>query len=310
MRIVPTYSVSQKIRTVATIDRTIQAVGITLRPFPCKPGKAAQSWAADLTVDAADTWTAVSIARELLIPLLDRLALVTQSAFSMAAQSYLVRRLTDNQDGTFYMFCARARHPNGMPLWSAEQVADIDALAKAPVTALRSFREAAGASTAQGALAALIIAAEALAGAVSKARKCACGGTVVCPGCGKPAMSPFPDQARLETILGTTTYKGLYRGTHKGGAVRNKLLHGSAVSTEQILELLQDSYDHILAYLRQTYGLRSVRPIVNAPRSFTQWEYFAHFARLKDGSVPDIILLDEGWPAQSHVEWVDPPAIY
>jgi len=141
---VPTYSVSQKIRTVATIDTTIEAEDgstpegppsrITLPPFPRKADKAAQAWAADLTVDAEDRDAAVSDAWQRLIPLLDRLAVVTQSAFSIAAQSYLVCRLTDNQGGIFYMFGTRARHPVGMPL-SSDEVADIKALAAAPANA-------------------------------------------------------------------------------------------------------------------------------------------------------------------------------
>jgi hypothetical protein len=195
-----------------------------------------------------------------------------------------------------------------MPLWSPEQLADIEALANAPAVALRNFREAASAATAQGALSALIIAAEALAGPVPKVRKCQCGGEVACPICGKPAVSPFPDQARLEEILGPTAYKALYRGTPKGGPVRNKLVHGGAVPASQILGLLQDCYDRVLGYLRQSCDLKSVVPVLNAPRSFTQWEYFGHYGRLTDATIPDIALLDEGWPTQPNVELVDPPA--
>ena len=39
------------------------------------------------------------------MPLVDRLSVVTKCAFSMAAQSYLVRRMTDNPQSIFYMFC-------------------------------------------------------------------------------------------------------------------------------------------------------------------------------------------------------------
>lgn len=304
------YAVSQKIRTVASLDSAMHVGGITLRPFPRKAGKSAQSWAAEILVAAHDVDQAVAAAWEQVIPLLDRMALVTQSAFSMAAQSYLARRLTDEPDGVFYMLSTRSRHPNGMPLWSADQLGDIDALADAPAVALRNFREAATAGTSQGALSSLIIAAEALAGSLPKVRKCQCGGEVACPSCGKAAVSPFPDQARLEAILGSTAYKGLYRGSAKGGPVRNKLVHGSPVPADQILDLLEEAYNRVLDYFRQTFGLKSVGPIQNAPRSFTRWEYFAHYARMKDGTQPDIVRLDDGWPTQTSVELVDPPANY
>lgn len=307
---VPDYAVSQKIRTVASLDSTVKIEDITLRPFPGKPGKSVQSWIADVIVDAPDGDHAIAAAWERFIPLLDRLAVVTQSAFSFAAQSYLVRRLTDNEAGVFFMLCTRARHPNGMPLWNDEQRHDIERLASVPSSALRNFREAANASTVQGALSALVMAAEALAGNVQKARKCQCGGQVACAECGKPAVSPFPDKERLEQILGEASYKALYRGTKKGGAVRNKLMHGTVVPMMQVLGLTQNSYDRVLEYLRQTYGLKTVGSIANAPRSFTQWEYFAHYARLKSGAVPDLPLLDDGWPAQPDVDLINPPDSY
>jgi hypothetical protein len=291
-----TYAVSQKIRTVAHIDRPLHLEGITVTPVPKTAGSSGLSWIADLDIDAVDADTALIAAWERIIPLLDKLALISQCAFSMAAQSYLVRRLTDNPGDIFFMFCARARHPNGMPLWSPEQLDDVQALSNAPEIALRNFREAANASMAQSALSALIIASEALAGTVQKVRKCQCGGQVACPECGKQASSPFSDEGKLQAILGETAYKELYRGTAKRGPVRHKLLHGSGVPTGQILTLLQNAYEHFLGYMQQTYNLKSVKSMVNAPRSFTQFEYFADFGRMSDGSVPDIALLDGGWP--------------
>jgi len=150
----------------------------------------------------------------------------------MAGQSYLVRRLTDNPDGIFYMVATRARHPNGMPLWSPSS-SPISRPSPRAGRRAAQFQGGGHRGHSPGRSLRLDHRRRGAGGPRPQSAQVQCGGEVACPSCGKPAVSPFPDQARLEGILGPAAYKALYRGTPKGGSVRNKLVHGSIVPAGQ-----------------------------------------------------------------------------
>src|SRR5260370_41712678 len=128
--------------------------------------------------------------------------------------------------------------------------------------------------------------------------------------CGKESTAPYPDEAQLQAILGKEVYKAFSKGSKKLGTSRHKLFHGAYVSPAQVQPLLAAAYENVLAYLRQRFKVESVSPIANAPRSFAQYEYHGNFARMTDGSAPDLAVLESGRPTQTNVAIVPRPTNY
>jgi hypothetical protein len=160
----PTYRVSQKIRTVAALAEPKTVESFTLDPYaPSSPTVGA--WLATEETRASDVCVAVNGSRQKLLPVIDALASMLQCSFSLTGTAFMAYRLEDNPECIIYFRLLRSKPTTGMMLWGAEQLQDVKKLLQGENTAvLRYFREAINAATSSAGLAMLVVAAEGLAG--------------------------------------------------------------------------------------------------------------------------------------------------
>jgi hypothetical protein len=189
----------------------------------------------------------------------------------------MVYRVSDNPERVLYFRHLRDRPTVGMPISEPNQLTDVARLTSVdnPV-ALHYFREAVNAATSSARLALLVITAEALAGQGGVIRNC--------KKCGYRDSYGGTNRNELELVLGHEAYSRLYK--KKNGALRNRLLHGSAIEESSAAEVSALAYDSILAYLVKTQRLSTIEEITGAPRTFQSFEWFGVFLRCAQHPVP------------------------
>lgn len=129
-----------------------------------------------------------------------------------------------------------------------------------------------------------ICAAEALAGTGETQGKCS--------KCGHEYSYDSTNKGELRQIVGDE-YQRLYE--KKGGAFRHKLFHGSGISQQEAVKLLENVTQAILNYLRGKLDLEGVpRSNVLAP-SFTRIKDWEDFLKpVNEGSF-DLKKIEESW---------------
>ena len=167
-------------------------------------------------------------------------------SFSLAAASWMVYRVTDNPELVLYFWHLRNTSTVGMPIWEPNQLNDVARLTSVGSPgALHYFREAVNAATPSGRLALLVSTAEALAGQ----------GRVVgnCQNCGSEYSYPGTNRGELELVLGQEAYSRLYRNNN--GALRHRLVHGSAIDESSAAAVSALAYDAISRVPREQAGI-------------------------------------------------------
>jgi len=197
-------------------------------------------------IDAPDFISAFNVSRPRLVRTVDALCVVTQCSFSLAAASWMVYRVTDNPELVLYFRHLRNTSTVGMPIWEPNQLNDVARLTSVGSPgALHYFREAVNAATPSGRLALLVSTAEALAGQ----------GRVVgnCQNCGSEYSYPGTNRGELELVLGQEAYSRLYRNNN--GALRHRLVHGSAIDESSAAAVSALAYDAISRVPREQAGI-------------------------------------------------------
>ena len=293
----PRYLVSQKVRTVANVNDAYAVNEFTFTQFEPERGLASDAWEARSEVVANNFRDAFSMSRQVLLPLVDAISVVTQSAASLLATSHFVYRLEQNDDRLMFLYVARRRGPVGMPLGQAEQVRDIQKLLALPGSAVNYLREANNASTAKTQLAMLVIAAEALAGQKRI--------TGTCKACGTEYAYGGTDKEKLRAVLGDEAFYALY--VKDGGSLRNLLFHGKAVPGDAVGQTVGATYRAIRTYLQKELGLESFEEIVGAPRTFDSFEHGWLFVRLRARQIPSLRDLEQRWETLAEIMEGEPP---
>jgi hypothetical protein len=211
----------------------------------------------------------------------------------------MVYRVSDNPERVLYFRHLRDRPTVGMPISEPNQLTDVARLTSVdnPV-ALHYFREAVNAATSSARLALLVITAEALAGQGEVIRNC--------KKCGYRDSYGGTNRNELELVLGHEAYSRPYK--KKNGALRNRLLHGSAIDESSAAEVSALAYDSILVYLVSKLGLSTIEKITGAPRAFQSFERLGVFLRCAQHPVPELSELERDWQRHCHI--IEQPAQY
>jgi len=294
------YLIQKKIRTTADLGEEFEYAGFMFVAFEPDKGLSDEAWLAERKISADTYQQAVADFQLALVPIIDALSILTQCSFSILAADFLVYRLNENENRTFYLYVARDRKPVGMPFWPEKGIKDLESLARVPNSfALHYLRESNNATTLKTRLAMLVIAAEALAGVATKERRCKCG---------RCTTYSATDMDRVENIVGSQVHQRLYRGN--GGALRHKLFHGSHAPEDHLGAIIGPLYDAILDYLRRECGLLTVEKIVNAPRTFgTTFKHGDVFLQPEASYIPHLRSLKH-WPDCPGYQIVATPTDY
>ncbi len=232
-----------------------------------------------------------------LFPILNVMSVITQCIIeSTMTTSHLIYRLNDNPERILSFYYAGKRKVVGMA-FGEDEIEDITRIIKkwteAEKIAFLYLREANMAYTATTHLTMLIIAVEALAGEGVTKRKCKT--------CGAIDSYPSVNKDTLRKILGEELYKKLY------DSLRHKLFHGGKVNEGDIVTIGNAVYERVvLGYFAEHYGLKSVKKIVGAPRSFS-YEYFGTFVKLQKGESISLKLLED---KHEQIPRIDTPQSY
>lgn len=254
------YLIQYKVRTVAHLFESIEVGGFTFRAYDQIEPHLTQDWVAEKTVRAEGFERAGKIFTDELLPIIDALSAQSQCAFSILGASFYILRLEQESNKALYMHVARDTNSVGMHL-GGEDVQDVEKLSSIERPAALSFlREATVAYTAQTALTMCVIAAESLAG---QGRT-----TGSCEECQHKYAYSATNREELEEILGDELYGTLYR---QHGALRNKLFHGVPIDDAAGLNGLV--YAKIHEYLTSKLGLKDRSSMINAPRTFANFQY-------------------------------------
>ncbi len=232
-----------------------------------------------------------------LSPILNVMSAITQCIIeSTMTTSHLIYRLNDNPERILSFYYAGKSKVVGMP-FDEDEIEDITRIikkwTKAEEIAFLYLREANMAYTATTRLTMLIIAVEALSGEGVTKREC--------KKCGVIDSYPSVNKGNLRKILGEQLYKKLY------SSLRHKLFHGGKVDERDIVSIGKAVYERVvLGHLAEHYGLKSIKKIVGAPRSFS-FEYFGTFVKLQEGESLSLKLLED---KHKQISSIDAPQSY
>ncbi len=282
-----TYIIHKKINTPIRPFREMELMGykLFLLADPVAQGPA-EGFVISKEISATDGNKAYIDFVVGLVPILDAMSVITQCVIhSLASSSYFIYRVNENSNETLFFYYGGEGVTVGMGL-DLEEANDIEKIClttrenNKERVAFTYLREANYAHTPTAFIAMLIIASEALAGEGKTQGNC--------KSCNTLYEYPSADKNMLKSIMGQELYEGIY-----GNRFRHKLFHGGKIDEVQASDLAAKLYEKIvLEYLPRRFGLKSIRKIVNAPRSFS-YEYFGAFIKNIGGGVPNIVELEK-----------------
>ena len=253
------YNIKKAVRTpVQVFKNLVTSANYALTPVADLPGC---GFLITADVEASSWKEAYGLFLKGIIPIINAGSVITQCAIhSFVSSSHLIYKRNDNPDHVFFFYYAAPTSAVGMMLHDAE-LADIERilgsdLYEQDAVAISYLRQS---NTATGPvfwLSTLLMAAEAFAGTEDVER--------VCTSCSHVSSYAATNKEALQEMLGSGLYDELYRK----GRVRHKLVHGGRVDEAEVARIGEQVYERlILHYLVERYGLKSLREIVNPPRS-------------------------------------------
>jgi ribosomal protein S19E (S16A) len=204
---------------------------------------------------------------------IEKFSVVSQCAFRLAANTYVIYKQTNNAEKILYIYFVRKTGHTGLH-FDEEQQEQLVKLEKLPnQKAWFYINEAANATTFYTRLAMLIGAVEGIAGEKTiKGRK----------------KTNFEVSKK---ILGEELYKKMYE---QGKGIRHQLLHGN-VNTEEIFDGLNDElYTKIRIYLKTEYNVELYEDVVHPQRNFhDNFEYAGMFMKFVNEPVLDLKIIED-----------------
>jgi hypothetical protein len=277
------YIIQHRIRTTMSMFYELECRGYQLRPID------QTVWGGilvDKEISAANASEAYKAFFVGLAPVLNAASVVTQCAVSgFHTGSYCIYKLSNNPENLALFYYAEPVETVGTAL-DKEEIADVRRIIEkiegneGDKLGIGYLRQANLASGPLFFLAMLVIAAEAFAGPLIVVGNCS--------NCQYEYKYSATNRKALESLLGSDVYKALY----KGKALRHRLLHGGSVDESHAAKLAMQTYEKLLDFVKQKYGLHSVRKIVDAPRN-TTFMYSRFFIKIEGGV--DLIELEDAW---------------
>ncbi len=268
------YLIKYKIATVAELIEPFEYGGYSFESYT-KEWWDCDAWVATKTIEAEHAGIARAQFHKELIPLIECFSVVSQCAFRIIANTYIIYKTTNNPDKTIYIYYVRDVGHVGLH-FDEQEIAQLDKFKKIQNReGLMYISEAANASTFYTRLAMLLAGAEGLAGEVVTKKE------------------TKTNQNELKDILGDALHDKLY-GYGKG--LRHKLFHGNIQSHQLFDGLTETVYDKLRDYLERKYDIKLEREVVHPQRNFNgNYESASTFEKLKDDKDIDIGLIESAF---------------
>ncbi len=241
-----TYLIKYKIATLAELVGGFKYKDFEFTAYDPKEYWNCDAWIASKEIQAKNAGEARFKFVNDLIPLVERFSVLSQCAFRLYPNTYLIYRLTSNSEKIVYIFYVRSTDSVGLHFDKAE-IKELQKFEKIPnKNGLLYIMEASNTTTFYARLAMLIMAAEGFAGEKM---------------IGKIKAT---DKTSLRKILGQKLYDKLY--SH--GGLRHALIHGRAKNDGSFNGLSVELYSKILSFLKSEYGISFEENVVNPQRNF------------------------------------------
>jgi hypothetical protein len=266
------YLIKYKVATVAELPTPFQLEGYQFTSYH-EDWWACGAWVAFKVIRANSAGEARFEFMKDLIPQVEKCSVVSQCAFRIVANSYIIYKQTNNPERIIFIFFVRNVGHTGL-VFQEEELAQVKKLAIIPNQhAFMYIMEASNATTFYTRLIMLIGAVEAFAGEVTK---------------GKMTMT---NSAQVKKILGDSLYDRLYE---YGKGLRHKLLHGNVQAHHLFDGLTDEIYSKLLGYLRTTYDIQIPEGVVHPQRNFhDNFEAMSMFKKFLNEEVLGLKMIEE-----------------
>lgn len=272
------YLIKYKIATVAELINSFTFNGYDFTSYK-KEWWTSTAWVASKTIQAINSGEARYKFITDLIPQIDKCSVISQCAFRIVANSYVIYKLTNNPEKIVYVYYVKDVGHTGLH-FDTEEISQLPKFDSIPhKTGLFFIMEAANASTFYTRLTMLLAAAEGLAGEIR----------------GKGVIRT--DQKVLQEILGVDLHKKLY---DYGTGLRHKLLHGNIQAHHLFDGLTDQIYDQLRKYLNSKFDIHLEESVVHPQRNFyDNFQVASTFEKLKDESFLDLELIEQAFDDQN-----------
>lgn len=283
------YRIEHKIKTLAQLWEPFEYAEFRFSQweFSLSAGSKGEAWVAEKTVEATDASAAINHFRRDLIPIIDRIAFVSQCFTSVELESFMIVR-EDPTDGTF--FFRHSVEVTPVPLqFGKEELFSLRALEafQEKGDTFRFLREAGSASTFYSRFAMLLSALESIAGTKTTGNR----------------IETDKNFIAAEILRDQGLYKELFE---YGVGARNKLFHGDKVVLKGGRQYIDEIYWAIVKFFNERCGTKINQTVVNPMRHVAgEYEVLNIFLQAIDGHVPSLRQLcmeaeqgrHHGWPS-------------
>lgn len=266
------YLIKYKIATVAQLTEPFTLAGYDFRSYT-ESYWDCEAWIASKSIEAGSSGEALQKFMKGLIPEIEKCSAISQCAFRLVANTYIIYRKNNNPNKVIYIYYVE--EVGTCPLQFEDiEINQLQKFDKIPKNkGLFFLMEAANAATFYTRLTMLLASAEAFAG---ESRK------------GKKVMT---NHVALKKILGEELHKKLYA---YGKGLRNQLIHGN-IKTHQLFDgLTSEVYRKLCRYLKDKYDIEIDSQVVDPQRSFYgNFRQMSTYEELRDDSTIDLSKIEE-----------------
>lgn len=267
------YHICHRITTLAQLSQAFKYKDYEFTSYDPEPWKS-DAWVASRTVNAQNAAYALNTFITELIPLLSQFSTISQCSFRLFANTYLIYRLTNNDEKRVWVYFVRKTGPVGLPFDEEEKEQLTKFWDEPRKEGLFFVMEAANATTYYTRLAMLIMAVEGLAG-----EKLAKNGRY------------FTDPNVMVEILGPELKDLLYKPNE---GLRNKLFHGIIRDHALYAGLADEIYGHLVDHLNNKFGFQIAKGVIHPQRNPSDgYEAAKVFYGYKDKPLFDLKVIDE-----------------
>ena len=271
------YHIIHRIRTLASLscnpgERPVlvhQGYSFTNECWSFEGGHEGDYWLVEKDIEAEDYRSAYNLFIGGLLPVIDRLSFIVQTAFYPFQESCLIYRTNDNVKNIAVVRVSEPYKGVGLSFLDQQRI-DLEKLKDSKYdTILFYLGESSRTTMPIARLSFLVSALEALAGIKKTTPKCeGCKHSLVCKYCGRQKSDyDATDTLRLKEICGPELYKKLF--LH--GGFRQRVFHGLPLEDIQIDA--NTLFQRIVSYFNTTLGTNISTNVVNPQRNFyREWK--------------------------------------
>lgn len=216
------------------------------------------AWLIQKHIDSENIIDAMNQFKNELIPILNRVSLISQCGIQCVENSIFVLKTNNNQENIFFLIALDDSEE--VPLsFQTEEIESLKKIINMENEVIFDLLSVSNLSmTNHSRLVPLILALEAMAGEREIISQCSkCGDT------SRKYLST--DKEKIKLILDDSNlYKKIY---HHNDGLRNKLFHGKIFEFRDGVDYAQRIYDQIIRYFNKVYGTKICTETIGVPRN-------------------------------------------